>query len=148
MKNINYLLMAILLAVSFPVAANKTPASVEYSWKVTKVKDGDTVEFEANFLPKPLKPVLSVRVFGVDTPEKAPRAKCEAEAQLGAKASEYTKKAVAEAKDIKVSLMSWDKFGGRVLGDVILDGKSLRQGLIEAGLAREYYGEAKESWCK
>jgi endonuclease YncB( thermonuclease family) len=43
--------------------------------------------------------------------------------------------------------MDWDKYGGRVLGDVILDGKSLREMLIEKGYAREYYGEAKTSWC-
>jgi len=34
-----------------------------------------------------------------------------------------------------------------VLGDVVLDGKSLRQMLIANGFAREYYGEAKQSWC-
>jgi endonuclease YncB( thermonuclease family) len=44
-------------------------------------------------------------------------------------------------------LMDWDKYGGRVLGDVLLDGKSLRAELISQGFAREYYGEAKQSWC-
>jgi endonuclease YncB( thermonuclease family) len=39
--------------------------------------------------------------------------------------------------------MDWDKYGGRVLGDVILNGQSLRQMLIVNGYAREYYGEAK-----
>jgi endonuclease YncB( thermonuclease family) len=33
------------------------------------------------------------------------------------------------------------------LGDILLDGKSLRQMLIQNGFAREYYGEAKQSWC-
>jgi len=28
-----------------------------------------------------------------------------------------------------------------------LDGKSLRMMLIQQGYAREYYGEAKTSWC-
>ena len=36
---------------------------------------------------------------------------------------------------------------GRVLGDIILDGQSLRALLIQNGYAREYYGEAKQSWC-
>jgi endonuclease YncB( thermonuclease family) len=44
--------------------------------------------------------------------------------------------------------MGWDKFGGRVLGDIILDGQSLRASLITNGFAREYYGEEKQSWCK
>jgi len=42
----------------------------------------------------------------------------------------------------------WDKFGGRVLGDVLIDGQSLTKMLIEKGYAREYYGDAKESWCE
>jgi len=44
-------------------------------------------------------------------------------------------------------IMDWDKYGGRVLGDVILNGQSLRAMLIQNGFAREYYGEAKTSWC-
>jgi hypothetical protein len=31
---------------------------------------------------------------------------------------------------------------------MILDGKSLRAQLIANGFAREYFGEAKQSWCK
>jgi endonuclease YncB( thermonuclease family) len=44
--------------------------------------------------------------------------------------------------------MDWDKYGGRVLGYVILNGHSLRVMLIQNGFAREYYGEAKTSWCQ
>jgi endonuclease YncB( thermonuclease family) len=33
------------------------------------------------------------------------------------------------------------------LGDILLDGKSLRMMLLEKGYAREYYGKKKESWC-
>jgi endonuclease YncB( thermonuclease family) len=46
-----------------------------------------------------------------------------------------------------VVLYGWDKFGGRVLGDIILNGQSLRTMLIQNGFAREYFGEAKQSWC-
>ena len=66
---------------------------------------------------------------------------------MGEAASKFTKDVIAKAKKKQVSLISWDKYGGRVLGDVILDGKSLRFMLIEKGYAREYYGEAKVSWC-
>jgi endonuclease YncB( thermonuclease family) len=83
----------------------------------------------------------------VDTPEKGFRAKCDSEAQRGAAATEFTKKLVEKSKRRQVMLMDWDKFGGRVLGDLILDGVSLRQQLIANGFAREYYGEAKQSWC-
>lgn len=119
----------------------------KYNYKITRVLDGDTVAFEANFLPEPLKKELSIRIYGVDTPEKGFRAKCESENTKGLAATEFTKKALVSAKKIEVAIANWDKFGGRVLGDVILDGQSLRSLLIKNGYAREYYGEAKTSWC-
>jgi len=119
----------------------------KYNYKLTRVLDGDTVAFEANFLPEPLKKELSIRVYGVDTPEKGFRAKCESENTKGLAATEFTKKSIANAKKIEVAIADWDKFGGRVLGDIILDGQSLRSLLIKNGYAREYYGEAKQSWC-
>jgi endonuclease YncB( thermonuclease family) len=111
------------------------------------VIDGDTVAFHAPFLPDPLKKELSIRVFGVDTPEKGHRAQCPSEAQRGEAASAFTKNAIAQATQRQIILMDWDKYGGRVLGDLLLDGKSLRVLLIQNGFAREYYGEAKQSWC-
>lgn len=127
-------------------AQKQMPAAV-YDFPITRVLDGDTVAFHAPFLPDPLKKELSIRVFGVDTPEKGFRAKCPQEAQRGEMASAFTKQQVAQAQRKQVVLMDWDKFGGRVLGDVLLDGRSLRQMLIQNGFAREYYGEAKQSWC-
>ena len=119
-----------------------------YTWKVLRVIDGDTVEIEAPYLPAPLKPSLSIRVFGVDTPEKGFRAQCEDEANLGKKATEFTTAKVQNAADIKVSIVQWDKFGGRVLGDLMIDGHSLTEMLIEEGYARPYHGEKKQSWCE
>ena len=127
--------------------AQKTPQAVTYDFPITRVVDGDTVEFQATFLPAPLKPVLSIRVYGVDTPEKGFRAQCPSEAERGAAATEFTKKVITNSKERYITLMSWDKYGGRVLGDVYLDGKSLRALLIQNGYASEYYGEAKQSWC-
>jgi len=119
-----------------------------YNYPITRVIDGDTVEFKASFLPTPLKPVLSIRVLGVDTPEKGVRAKCPEEAALGEAASKFTKQMVTNSKMQQVTLVKWDKYGGRVLGDVLLDGKSLSAELIKQGYARPYFGDKKESWCK
>jgi len=120
---------------------------VVYDVVFTRVIDGDTVAFQALWLPDPLKKELSVRVYGVDTPEKGFRAKCPSEDQRGQAATAFTKSMMNGAKTRQVLLMNWDKYGGRVLGDIILDGKSLRDMLISQGYAREYYGEAKTSWC-
>ena len=126
-----------------------TSVSAEvYDYPITRVIDGDTVEFQAPFLPSPLKPVLSIRVLGVDTPEKGLRAKCTEESTLGEAASKFTKKMVTDSSKQQVSIVKWDKFGGRVLGDIILDGKSLSEELIKQGYARPYFGKKKDSWCK
>jgi len=125
----------------------KTPEGVVYDFPVTRILDGDTVAFQADFLPNPLKKELSVRVYGVDTPEKGFRAKCTQEDEKGKAATKFTAQAVNQAQKRQIVIMDWDKFGGRVLGDIILDGKSLRELLIQNGYARPYFGEAKQSWC-
>jgi endonuclease YncB( thermonuclease family) len=118
-----------------------------YDFKIVKVNDGDTVVFEAPFMPAPLKPQLSLRVLGVDTPEKGARAGCTAEAKAAEAASAFTKNIVANATTIKVELKEHDKFGGRVLGDLIIDGQRLSALLIQNGHARPYFGDKKASWC-
>lgn len=143
MKNI----LLTLLLLPLLVFAQKQPQGVTYEAQILKVSDGDTVVISAPYLPAPLKPQLAVRIFGVDTPEKGHRAQCPREAQLGEMATQFTKNMVAQGKQFYVVLYGWDKFGGRVLGDIIVNGQSVRQGLIANGLAREYYGEAKTSWC-
>lgn len=127
--------------------AHSEMTGVTYPTKITRVTDGDTVVIPATYLPAPLKKELAIRVYGVDTPEKGFRAKCEKENSKGIEASNYTKKLVANAKSHQVVIMTWDKYGGRILGDIILDGVSLRKSLIDNGYAREYFGEAKQSWC-
>jgi endonuclease YncB( thermonuclease family) len=136
------LLFTLLLLTSSSVFAQNY-----YDWPITRVIDGDTVGVQAAWLPDPLKKELSVRIFGVDTPEKGHRAGCPEEAARGLAATEFTKKAILSSKQRVIMLRGWDKYGGRVLGDVILDGQSLRAMLITNGFAREYYGEAKTSWC-
>lgn len=142
------LLAALVLALLPSTAiAQKQPVGVTYEVEVLRVIDGDTIAFKADFLPAPLKKELSIRVYGVDTPEKSFRAKCPSEDQRGQAATAFTKNLVASATKRQIVLYDWDKYGGRVLGDIILDGYSLRALLIKNGYAREYYGEAKQSWC-
>ena len=141
-------LLALLLIVPvLAVAQPRQRPGVIYDAVITRVLDGDTVGIQATWLPAPLKKELSIRVFGVDTPEKGFRAACASEAQRGEAASAFTKQLITNSQQRQVVLMDWDKYGGRVLGDVLLNGVSLRQQLIANGFAREYYGEAKTSWC-
>ena len=144
--------LLLLLAVPLLAFAQKTPQGVTYDAQILRVTDGDTVVIAAPFLPKPLKPELAIRGFGVDTPEKGHRAMCPSEAQRGEAASAFTKNAINQAAaaggKFQVTMYGWDKFGGRVLGDLLINGQSLRAALIANGFAREYYGEAKQSWCQ
>ena len=71
--------------------AQQQKAGVTYDVVLTRVIDGDTVAFQANWLPDPLKKELSIRVFGVDTPEKGFRAKCPSEDARGQAATAFTK---------------------------------------------------------
>lgn len=146
MKKVLLAIVAILASVA-PVQAQKQPVGVTYDVEVLRVIDGDTIAFKADFLPAPLKKELSIRVYGVDTPEKGFRAKCASEDAKGQAASAFTKQLVQVATKRQIVLYDWDKYGGRVLGDIILDGYSLRALLISKGYAREYYGDAKQSWC-
>jgi endonuclease YncB( thermonuclease family) len=141
MNKIKLYLSIALITIGSSALANP------YNWPVTRVIDGDTVEFNAPFMPDPLPKKLSIRVLGVDTPEKGHRAQCPSEDQRGQAASAFTKNAVNKSVKRQATLYGWDKFGGRVLGDIILDGQSLRAMLIANGFAREYFGEAKQSWC-
>jgi len=140
-------IIAALLFLPILAMAQRTPQGVTYDAQIIRINDGDTVVIAAPFLPAPLKPELAVRVYGVDTPEKGFRAKCPQEDARGKAATEFTKNAIAATQKHQVTLYAWDKFGGRVLGDMVLNGVSLRAELIRNGFAREYYGEAKTSWC-
>jgi endonuclease YncB( thermonuclease family) len=142
----NFIALALLM-VATPVIAQKTPVGVTYDAKIIRAIDGDTIVITAPYLPAPLKPELGVRIFGVDTPEKSFRGKCESERQRGEQATTFTKDVIAATKKHQVVLYDWDKFGGRVLGDILLDGMSLRDLLIKNSFARAYFGDAKQSWC-
>lgn len=151
MNKIKKLLLAVfLLVVSFN-SFGEVIRNQLYAYPITRVIDGDTVEFQATFLPPPLKPVLALRVYGVDTPEGKPLAKCFDEYQKATFAKEFTKlwisMAYQEGKTVLIEIISHDKYGGRVLGDVVIDGERLSQALIAQGHAKPYKGGKKSSWC-
>ena len=142
----NFIALALVMLAT-PAIAQKTPVGGTYDAKIVRAIDGDTIVIEAPYQPAPLKPELGVRIFGVDTPEKSFRAKCESEKKRGEQASVFVKDVIAGTKKHQVVLYDWDKFGGRVLGDILLDGMSLRDLLIKNSFARAYFGDAKQSWC-
>ena len=142
-------LLALLAVPVLAFAQGKMPSkSATYDAQVIRVSDGDTIVIAAPFLPAPLKPELAVRIYGVDTPEKGFRAQCPQEDERAQLASKFTTQALQSHPKHQVIIYGWDKFGGRILGDILVNGQSIRQGLISNGHAREYYGDAKQSWCQ
>lgn len=119
----------------------------DYGWPVVRVVDGDTVKVDASADMPPELASLSVRLLGVDTPEKGRRAKCPSERAAGQAATAFTEAAVNRAARVLIRDPAWGKWGSRVIADLILDGKSLSASLIEAGHGRPYDGGKRGSWC-
>lgn len=142
--SVSKLLFALLFVASSLSFAKNT--EIFGDWTVIKVTDGDTIKVVVPHFPLDLP--LSVRVRGIDTPEKAPRAKCAEEANLAIQASAFTREKVKNATSILFSEIAWDKYGGRILATVTINDKNLGQELINAGLARKYDGGKKSSWCQ
>jgi len=117
-----------------------------YNWRILRVIDGDTVEVEAKFLPKELGKKLSLRIYGIDTPESNFLAKTFLEKNRGLEAKNFTSEKIKNAKKIQIIIYKWDKYGGRVLGDIIIDGESLKNLLIKNNYAVNYDGKKKMDW--
>lgn len=141
-RRIAALAFALALAVSAPAAA------ADYAWPVVRVVDGDMVEVDASADLPPELARLMVRLRGVDTPEKGHRARCLDERMAGHTATAFTKAALAGASRVVVRDPEWGKWGGRVIADVVVDGRSLAAALIAAGQGRPYIDDAeREDWC-
>lgn len=142
--------MSRIFFIVFTVFLWFTPSAKSdvYDYKVLRVIDGDTIAIEVPGLPKEISK-LTLRVLHVDTPEKGHLAKCDLEREKSKQATEFVFGLVSSGKEIKVELKKWDKYGGRVLGDLIIDGKRLSKLLIDSGFAIEYNGEKKtKDWCQ
>lgn len=120
------------------------PAPKTSNWKIIEAIDGDTLRVE---IPAMLPLKYSIRIIGIDTPEKGGRAKCEQEALLAEEASEFTKNLVKNLKTFEISNIKHDKYGGRLLASVKINNIDVGRALQKEGLARIYHGEKKESWC-
>lgn len=136
------IIFLIALLFSFNVEAKNL-----YVYKVEKITDGDTIKLDTSKDGSLLKELgLSVRIYGVDTPEKGSRAKCKKENDLANLATEFTTNLVGK-REIMLDVKKWDKFGGRIVANVKVEGVDIAQELLKKGLARVYNGEKKKSWC-
>jgi endonuclease YncB( thermonuclease family) len=144
---LRHLIIALCLCAPFPAIANVITDG-RYEWPVLGVVDGDTLKVHLPGLPMELQPV-KVRVRGIDTPEL--KGKCASEKKMAQAASSFTGRLVDAARvagrPIYFSRIDWDKYGGRIDADVAIDGRSLGDMLVGAGLARRYDGGKRGGWC-
>lgn len=93
------------------------------------VKDGDTIELLRNGRK------ITVRLYGVDTPEKAQA--------YGQRARQFTA-ALVFGKHVRLIVHNTDRYG-RTVGTVILpDGSSLNEELVRQGYAWHYKAYAQD----
>ena len=137
------IIFLILILLASPAHAQEF-----YVYKPVKITDGDTIKLDVSKESPLIKKLgLSVRIKGIDTPEKAPRAKCKKESELGQQATKYTTELVGN-KELLLSEVKNDKYGGRIVANVKVGGVDIAQELLKKKLARVYNdGEKKKSWC-
>jgi len=107
--------------------------------------DGDTCYVLAPSLPESLQK-MSIRILGIDTPEI--RGECEQEKELALEGREVANNLFRNAEKIEFRGYKWDKYGGRILTEVYIDGQNYAELLMMAGLARPYDGGTKTGWCE
>lgn len=111
--------------------------------QVVSVYDGDTFKIRIRMDP-PLAKTISIRVLRMDTPELNSSVKWEK--KLAVEARDYLKKRLKKARSIKLKQVKWDKYGGRMLAVVIINGRCIAEQMINEGLARPYDGGARGPW--
>jgi endonuclease YncB( thermonuclease family) len=109
--------------------------------------DADTITFDIPNVHPLIGNHISVRVRHVDTPEIRGKLPCEKEVARTAK--KLIENLLKNAKRIDLENADKDKYF-RILADVIIDGKSLKDVLLKNNLAYAYEGKTKEklNWCK
>ncbi|MDB4057429.1 thermonuclease family protein [Candidatus Thioglobus sp.] len=138
----------LLLLLTLCLGVFTAQAALEYGTvivsKVISVYDGDTFKVNIDSLPPIVGKNIPIRLNGVDTPEI--RGKCEFEKDLAIKARDFVRNKLANAKEIKLNNLQRGKYF-RVVAEVMVDGVSLEQELLDNELAYNYTGGKKSSWC-
>lgn len=112
---------------------------------VLSVYDGDTCTVVYNINNNENSPfVINVRIFGIDTPER--KTKNELEKKAGLLLSKYVSDIIL-GKNLLLEILDWDKYGGRIVGNIIIDNDNLTNLLLSNKLAKSYDGKTKkEIW--
>ena len=112
--------------------------------QVVDVYDGDTFKIDLPSMHPLFGDDLSIRLFGVDTPEM--RGTTDEVKALAMQAQQLTEKALKGASKIELRNPQRGKYF-RIVSEVWIDGESLADMLKAKGLAKDYDGEgARPEW--
>lgn len=147
MGHLTVIRLLAILAVS--VLVSTTPANAAeplpglYPAELVDVIDGDTLKFKVLIWVNQTVDI-SVRLHGVDTPEL--KGQCALEREKAKAAQNYVKD-ITHLQPLALTNIRPDKYGGRVVGSVLVNGKDLGEMLIQSKLARTYDGGKRQPWC-
>ena len=115
----------------------------EYKAKVIKVVDGDTIDVDIDLGFSVILAKQRIRLYGIDTPES--RTRDLEEKFYGKLSAQFLKDRCKKGSYITLST-HLDKKGkfGRILGELIVDGKNLNTQMIKEHLAVKYFGQSKD----
>jgi len=106
-----------------------------YKAKIERVVDGDTVDAFVD-LGFSVWIKQSLRLYGIDTPETRTLDLVEKVAGLACK--KWLEEQVAAAKEVTIKSIKVDKYGGRYLAILYLDGRDINQEMLNNGMAKPY----------
>lgn len=116
--------------------------------------DGDTVVVDLPGVHPYFGSKAQVRLNGVDTPESRSKDACEVKLARIAKKLVESNLRFAKRIDLKLpsdgkGKLRKEKYG-RILADILFDGKDLAASLLAQGLAVRYEGKTKQrtNWCQ
>lgn len=124
--------------------------------RVYNVYDGDTCSVIYEHGTKYIN--LNIRVMGVDCPEINPTVSNdqsikELEKEAAIFVRDKVRKMILD-NDVRVKLIKWDKYGGRVVGAIFLPSKfenrwiTLTEYLLSNDYGKPYSGNKKNDWTK
>lgn len=110
--------------------------------------DGDTITVSIPGQHELFGELVSVRLNGIDTPEKRTRDICEK--KLSKVAKDYLRYRILKSRSGTIELRNIQRGKYfRIVADLWVNGKNINKDMIKRGLAVSYFGDTKTDvdWC-
>ena len=143
MMSVSMLMLAMMMFVASVCTAADEIYGNAVVERVVSVYDGDTFKADIQCWPAIIGKSISIRIYGIDTPEiRGTRGQLK---ELAIEARETAKSKLLLADVIELRNMRRGKYF-RIIAEVYVDGNRLADLLIESGLAKAYYGGTRPKW--